>query len=125
MSSHAFTIPAELTQDTGTWPGEGPIKWGSDEHKRLFCKTLLDTHDPYRPKVLDWPRLGAEAEKRIISAATSRILIGGEIPEALLSGAAFGDGVIRVRDLAPVIIEPDPYKVPVMTSLDVQIEVRA
>ncbi len=67
----------------------------------------------------------AEAEKRIIAAATSRILIGGEIPEALLSGAAFGDGVIRVRDLAPVVIEPDPYKVPVMTSLDVQIEVRA
>ncbi|EPR19756.1 hypothetical protein L902_10595 [Agrobacterium radiobacter DSM 30147] len=67
----------------------------------------------------------AEAEKRIIAAATSRILIGGEIPEALLSGAAFGDGVIRVRDLAPVVIEPDPYKVPVMASLDVQIEVRA
>jgi hypothetical protein len=35
--------------------------------KRLFCKTLLDTHDPYRPKVLDWPRLGEEAEKRITS----------------------------------------------------------
>lgn len=67
MSSHAFVIPAELTQDTGTWPGDGPIKWGSDEHKRLFCKTLLDTHDPYRPKVLDWPRLGEEAEKRITS----------------------------------------------------------
>jgi len=67
MSSHAFVIPAELTQDTGHWPGDGPIKWGSDEHKRLFCKTLLDTHDPYRPRVLDWPRLGEEAEKRITS----------------------------------------------------------
>jgi len=67
MSSHAFVIPPELTLDTGTWPGDGPIRFGSDEHKRLFCKTLLDTHDPYRPKVLDWPRLGAEAEKRITS----------------------------------------------------------
>ncbi len=65
MSSHAFVIPPELTQGTGAWPGNGPIKIGSDEHKRLFCKTLLDTHDPYRPRVLDWPRLGEEAEKRI------------------------------------------------------------
>jgi phage-related baseplate assembly protein len=66
-----------------------------------------------------------EAEKRIIAAATSRILIGGEVPEALLSGAAFGDGVIRVRDLAPVVIQPDAYKVPVMTSLNIAVEVRA
>jgi hypothetical protein len=67
MSSHAFAIPPELTRDTGAWPGDGPIRFGSDEHKRLFCKTLLDTHNPYRPAVLDWPRLGEEAEKRITS----------------------------------------------------------
>ncbi|HEX4271584.1 MAG TPA: hypothetical protein VHZ32_09360, partial [Rhizomicrobium sp.] len=65
MSSHAFAIPPDLTRDTGAWPGDGPIKFGSDEHKRLFCKTLLDTHDPYKPAVLDWPMLGEEAEKRI------------------------------------------------------------
>lgn len=67
MSSPAFAIPPDLTRDTGTWPGDGPIRFGSDEHKRLFCKTLLDTHDPYKPAVLDWPRLGEEAEKRITS----------------------------------------------------------
>src|ERR1700747_822271 len=67
MSSHAFAIPPDLTRDTGAWPGDGPIKFGSDEHKRLFCKTLLDTHDPYKPAVLDWPRLGEDAEKRITS----------------------------------------------------------
>ena len=65
MSSPAFAIPPDLTRDTGVWPQPGPIKFGSDEHKRLFCKTLLDTHDPYKPAVLDWPRLGEEAEKRI------------------------------------------------------------
>ena len=67
MSSPAFAIPPDLTRDTGVWPGDGPIRFGSDEHKRLFCKTLLDTHDPYKPAVLDWPRLGEEAEKRITS----------------------------------------------------------
>src|SRR5215475_5770046 len=67
MSSPAFAIPPDLSRDTGIWPGDGPIRIGSEEHKRLFCKTLLDTHDPYRPKVLDRPRLGEEAEKRITS----------------------------------------------------------
>jgi hypothetical protein len=67
MSSPAFAIPPDLTRDTGNWPADGPIRFGSDAHKQLFCKTLLDTHDPYRPKVLDWPRLGEEAEKRITS----------------------------------------------------------
>src|SRR5271170_3481123 len=67
MSSPAFAIPPDLTRDTGTWLGDGPIRLGSGEHKRLFCKTLLDTHDPYKPEALDWPKLGAEAEKRITS----------------------------------------------------------
>ena len=82
--------------------------------------------------VLEIPAVGPsadivrqEAEKRVTAAATARILIGGEIPEALFSGAAFGEGVIRVRDLAPVVIQPDAYKVPVMTSLNIAVEVRA
>ena len=67
MSTHAFAVPPDLSRDTGNWPDDGPIRFGSDEHKRLFCKTLLDTFDPYRPAVLDWPKLDAEAEKRITS----------------------------------------------------------
>lgn len=39
---------------------------GSDEHKRLFCSVLLDTFDPYRPAVIDWPRLPAEAHQRLV-----------------------------------------------------------
>ena len=65
MSSPAFAIPPDLTRDTGVWPGEGPIKFGSDEHKRLFCKTLLDTFNPYKPAVIDWPKLDAETQGRI------------------------------------------------------------
>ncbi len=68
--------------------------------------------------------LKAEAEKRIKAAATARILIGGEVPEGLLAGAAYGDGIIKVRDLAPVIISPDPYTVPVMSGLTLTTEVR-
>jgi hypothetical protein len=65
MSSSAFAIPPDLSRDTGVWPDDGPIRLGSDEHKRLFCKTLLDTFDPYRPAVLDWPELEPETKARI------------------------------------------------------------
>ncbi len=43
------------------------IRIGSDEHKRLFCRTLLDTFDPYRPAVIDWPELEPQARERITS----------------------------------------------------------
>ena len=28
---------------------EGRIRLGSEDHLRLFCLELLETHDPYRP----------------------------------------------------------------------------
>ncbi|MEX3923551.1 ferritin-like domain-containing protein [Paraburkholderia sp. BR10936] len=45
----------------------GPIKIGSDEHRKMFCRMLLDTHDPYRPAVLDWPKLEPDALGRLTS----------------------------------------------------------
>ena len=75
MSSPAFAIPPDLTRDTGTWPGDGPIRFGSDEHKRLFCKTLLDTFDPYKPGgaglAASWARKRRSASPRCRSG-TSR-----------------------------------------------------
>ena len=61
----ALTFP-EIS-GTGPAVGEGPNRLGSEEHKRLFCKTLLDTFNPYRPAVIDWPKLDADATARITS----------------------------------------------------------
>lgn len=47
-------------------PGE-PIRLGSDEHKALFCRTLLDTHDPYKPALIEWPELEPQARDKIVS----------------------------------------------------------
>lgn len=44
---------------------ESSFSIGSEAHKHLFCKTLLDTHNPYKPKVLDWPQLTDEELKRL------------------------------------------------------------
>ncbi len=69
--------------------------------------------------------LREEAIKRVTSVAIGRTQIAAEIPQGIFVGAAYGDSIIKVRDLAPVVIDADPYKVPVMTALDVSIEVRA
>jgi len=45
----------------------GPVGLGSDEHKILFCWTLLDTFDPYKPAVIDWPNLDPETRDRLVS----------------------------------------------------------
>jgi len=38
----------------------GPIRFGSEAHKTLFCRTLLDTFNPYKPAVIDWPKKNEE-----------------------------------------------------------------
>jgi len=38
---------------------------GSEAHKRLFCRMLLDSYDPYRPAVIAWPTLAPDAMARL------------------------------------------------------------
>jgi hypothetical protein len=45
---------------------QGPVGLGSDAHKILFCRTLLDTFDPYKPAVIDWPQLDTETRDRLV-----------------------------------------------------------
>ena len=44
----------------------GPITPGSEAHKAAFCRMLLDTHNPYKPAVIDWPALEPEAWERLV-----------------------------------------------------------
>lgn len=44
-----------------------PIRRGSEAHKELFCRTLLETFNPYKPAVIDWPQLEAAARDRLVS----------------------------------------------------------
>ena len=47
-------------------PGE-PFRLGSRAHLYAFCRMLLDTHNPYRPTVMDWPKLNGQAHDRLVS----------------------------------------------------------
>lgn len=95
--------------------------------------TVLSAHrvEYQASLVIEVPGIGPSAEivkqeaiTRVTNAARDRILIGGEIPDGFLAAAAYGNGVIKVRDLAPVAIAPDPYQVPVMTAVTIAVEVR-
>jgi len=44
-----------------------PMRLGSGEHLNLFCRMLLDTHDPYRPAIMDWPAIEKGARDRLVS----------------------------------------------------------
>ncbi len=58
------TASAEPAPDW-RWAHEGRIRLGSDEHKQLFCRLLLDTYDPYKPAVIAWPKLAPDALARL------------------------------------------------------------
>ena len=45
----------------------GPVRLGSADHLMLFSRMLLDTHDPYRPAVIDWPELEPQVRDKIVS----------------------------------------------------------
>ncbi|MFD1554395.1 ferritin-like domain-containing protein [Paraburkholderia silviterrae] len=73
----------------------GPIRIGSDEHRKMFCRMLLDTHDPYRPAVLDWPKLEPDALRRLTSLPIWDIAVQTE-----------GRASIRVKTWAATVADP-------------------
>jgi hypothetical protein len=66
-----------------------PIKRGSEAHKALFCRTLLDTFNPYKPAIIDWPVLDAEARERLVSLPIWDIAVQTE-GRASLNVASYG-----------------------------------
>ena len=51
------------------WKASGvdPILPGTDAHKIAFCRMLLDTHNRYKPAVIDWPLLDPETRDRLVA----------------------------------------------------------
>jgi hypothetical protein len=56
----------------------GPVSLGSDAHLALLCHALLDTHDPYRPALIEWPKLDDETRAKIVSLPIWDIAVATE-----------------------------------------------
>ena len=66
MFDDATVEAADRAAREWTAAGARPIRRGSEAHKAAFCRMLLDTHNPYKPAVIDWPTLDPEARERLI-----------------------------------------------------------
>ena len=73
----------------------GPVKIGSPEHLHMFAQMLLDTHNPYKPAVIEWPKLAPDALARVTSLPIWDIAVQTE-----------GRASIRVKSFAATVAEP-------------------
>ncbi len=50
------------------WRGDetGDVPLGSEAHKRLFSRLLLDTYNPYKPAIIEWPKLSDAERDRLV-----------------------------------------------------------
>jgi hypothetical protein len=72
-------------------PG-APVPLGSGAHLHLFCRMLLETHDPYRPDIVDWPTLEKEARDRLVGLPIWDIAVQTE-GRARLNVATYATGI--------------------------------
>jgi hypothetical protein len=66
MLDHAAVATADRAARIWAAGESGPIAPGSEAHKTAFCRMLLDTHNPYKPSIIDWPVLDPEARDRLV-----------------------------------------------------------
>ncbi|HTZ34870.1 MAG TPA: ferritin-like domain-containing protein [Stellaceae bacterium] len=78
MTDQATLDAADLAFRRWSAPASGRIAPGSEEHKTAFCRMLLDTHNPYKPAVLAWPRLDEDARARLLSLPIWNIAVQTE-----------------------------------------------
>jgi hypothetical protein len=57
----------------------GPIKFGDPTHFAMLTRLLLDTYNPYKPAVLDWPKLDPDTLARVTSLPIWDIAVQTEI----------------------------------------------
>jgi hypothetical protein len=95
VTDEAIIAAADETARRWMAPDRGAIRPGSELHKTVFCRLLLDTHNPYKPAVIDWPRLEPEIRDRLVALPIWDIAVQTE-----------GKAKIRVSSYAEEV--PDP-----------------
>jgi len=92
VSDDAVVAAADRAARVWAAATSGPIVPGSETHKAAFCRMLLDTHNPYKPSIIDWPRLEPEAQGRLVSLPIWDIAVQTE-GKARLRVLSYGEEV--------------------------------
>jgi hypothetical protein len=91
----SFVAAQDAALRRWTYDTPGPIGIGSEEHRKMFSRMLLETHDPYRPAVLDWPKLAPDALQRLSALPIWDMAVQTE-----------GRASIRVQTYAQTVQDP-------------------
>jgi hypothetical protein len=73
----------------------GHIRPGSEAHKDAFCRMLIETHNPFKPAIIDWPPLDDEARARLVGLPIWDIAVQTE-----------GKARLRVLSYAAEVADP-------------------
>jgi hypothetical protein len=112
----------------------GRIELGTEQHKQIFCRMLLDSHDPYKPAVIAWPKLDPDAFARLTNlpvwdmavrvegeASMAVMTYAATIKDALLREAVSMDGAEEARhklvlgkmvEFYGITLQPEPDYLP-------------
>ncbi|WP_245615250.1 ferritin-like domain-containing protein [Muricoccus aerilatus] len=102
-TDRASVAAADHEARNWTFDKPGPVRVGSRDHMVMFARMLLETHNPYKPRVLDWPKLDPEAHARLTSLPIWDIAVQTE-----------GRASLRVLDYAATITDPLLHEAMVM-----------
>lgn len=72
------------------WSPADRLPLGSDAHRDAVCDMFRDTFNPYKPSIIDWPKLSDEARHRLINLPIWDIAVQTE-GKARLRMAAYAD----------------------------------
>jgi hypothetical protein len=106
--------------------GVGAFKIGSEEHKALFCKEFVETHNPFEPSRIQWTHLDDETLGRLkalpiwneavqteAETALKVQTLGKEEPDPVLAEAIALQGYEEGRHAAVLRLLTSHYGIPV------------
>ena len=79
-----------------TSPEAGDLRPGSAAHKRATARMFRETFNPYKPTIIDWPKLGDEERERLVSLPIWDIAVQTE-----------GKASLRMATYADSLTDPD------------------
>ncbi len=94
--SEAAVEEADYRSRHWSSPIPGPLKPGSPEHKRAVADMFRETFNPYRPSVINWPKLDPVTLKRVTSLPIWDIAVQTE-----------GKARLRMAAYANLVTDPD------------------
>jgi hypothetical protein len=81
--NEAAVVTADFNARHWNFPVLGRIAPGTDTHFEMLTQLLKATYNPYKPAVLDWPKLDAETLGRITSLPIWDIAVQTEIKASM------------------------------------------